>query len=63
MLTSPTDRSRSSICYQRSTGDVEGIGWLEAWGPSLVTALEAWQALAAPRDVPPLIHATGDAHV
>jgi hypothetical protein len=25
----------------KATGDVEGVGWLEAWGPSLVTAWEA----------------------
>jgi hypothetical protein len=47
----------------QATGFVEGIGWLAAWGPSLITALEALQALAARRDVPPLIHSTGDAHV
>jgi hypothetical protein len=47
----------------KATGDVEGIGWLEAWGTSLVTALEALQALAARRDVPPLIHSKGDSHV
>jgi hypothetical protein len=23
----------------RATGYVEGIGWLEAWGPSLITAM------------------------
>ena len=28
---------------------MEGIGWLKAWGPSLVTALAALQALAAQR--------------
>jgi hypothetical protein len=33
----------------QATGDVEGIGWLEAWGPRLPTALEALQALAARR--------------
>jgi hypothetical protein len=33
----------------KATGYVEGIGWLAAWGPSLVTALEALQALAAQR--------------
>jgi hypothetical protein len=31
----------------RATGSVEGIGWLEAWGPSLIEAMEALQALAA----------------
>jgi hypothetical protein len=30
----------------KATGYVEGIGWLEGWGTSLVTALEALQALA-----------------
>ncbi len=33
----------------KATGDVEGIGWLEAWGTNLVTAMEALQALAARR--------------
>jgi hypothetical protein len=31
----------------KATGEVEGVGWLEAWGSSLVEALEALQALAA----------------
>jgi hypothetical protein len=33
----------------KASGFVEGIGWLEAWGPSLITAWEALQALAAQR--------------
>jgi hypothetical protein len=33
----------------KATGYVEGVGWLEAWGTSLITALEALQALATPR--------------
>ena len=33
----------------KATGYVEGIGWLEAWGTSLVAAMEALQALAAQR--------------
>jgi hypothetical protein len=33
----------------RATGSVEGIGWLEAWGPSLIGALEALQTLATQR--------------
>jgi hypothetical protein len=33
----------------RASGYVEGIGWLEAWGRSLVDAMEALQALAAQR--------------
>jgi hypothetical protein len=32
-----------------ATGYVEGLGWLEAWGTSLVTAMEALQQLAAQR--------------
>jgi hypothetical protein len=47
----------------KATGYVGGLGWLEVWGTSLVAALEAWQALAAQRDVPPLIHSKGDSHV
>jgi hypothetical protein len=33
----------------KATGYVEGIGWLEAWGPSLLDAMHALQALAAER--------------
>jgi hypothetical protein len=33
----------------KATGYVEGIGWLEAWGTSLIDAMEALQALAARR--------------
>ena len=33
----------------KATGYVEGVGWLEAWGPSLIAAWEALQALAAQR--------------
>jgi hypothetical protein len=32
-------------------GDVDGVGWLEAWGTSLIEAMEALQALAAQRVV------------
>jgi len=31
----------------KATGYVDGIGWLEAWGTSLIEAMEAIQALAA----------------
>jgi hypothetical protein len=30
----------------RARGHVDGVGWLEAWGPSLIEAMEALQALA-----------------
>lgn len=30
----------------RATGYVDGVGWLEAWGTSLIDAMEALQALA-----------------
>jgi hypothetical protein len=33
----------------KATGYVVEVGWLEAWGTSLPTALEALQALAAHR--------------
>jgi hypothetical protein len=33
----------------KATGHVEGLGWLEAWGTGLPTALEALQAMAARR--------------
>ena len=57
------DYHRPGLTKREATGYVEGIGWLEAWGTSLITALEALQALAAQRDVPPLMHAKGDSHV
>jgi hypothetical protein len=31
----------------KATGKIEGVGWLEAWGATLVEAMEALQALAA----------------
>jgi hypothetical protein len=31
----------------KATGEVEGVGWLEAWGSTLVEAMEALQAKAA----------------
>jgi hypothetical protein len=31
----------------KATGEVEGVGWLEAWGTTLVEAMEALQACAA----------------
>ncbi len=33
----------------QARGYVEGVGWLEAWGRSLIEAMEALQALAAAR--------------
>jgi hypothetical protein len=33
----------------KATGEVEGVGWLEAWGSTLVEAMEALHALAARR--------------
>jgi hypothetical protein len=33
----------------KARGYVEGLGWLEAWGTSLVAAMEALQQLAAQR--------------
>jgi hypothetical protein len=33
----------------KAIGYVEGVGWLEAWGPTLIAAMEALQALAAQR--------------
>jgi hypothetical protein len=47
----------------KATGYVEGLGWLEAWGTSLLGAMAALRALAAQRDVPPPIHAIGGSHV
>jgi hypothetical protein len=31
----------------KARGEVEGVGWLEAWGSILVEAMEALQAKAA----------------
>jgi hypothetical protein len=33
----------------KATSYVEGMGWLEAWGTSLIEAMEALQALAVQR--------------
>jgi hypothetical protein len=33
----------------KATGYVDGVGWLEAWGTSMLDALEVLQALAAER--------------
>jgi hypothetical protein len=33
----------------KATGDVDGVGWLEAWGTLLIEAMDALQALAAER--------------
>jgi hypothetical protein len=38
-----------SLTRWKATGYVEGVGWLEAWGPTLIAAMEALQALAAQR--------------
>jgi len=35
------------------TDYVDGVGWLEAWGTSLIGAMEALQALAAQRVAKP----------
>jgi hypothetical protein len=39
-------QQRSATSW-KATGEVESIGWLEAWNISLIEALEAIQALAA----------------
>jgi hypothetical protein len=33
----------------KATGYVDGVGWLDAWGPTLIAAMEVLQALAAQR--------------
>jgi hypothetical protein len=33
----------------RATGYVKGVGWLDAWGTSLIGAMETLQALTAQR--------------
>jgi hypothetical protein len=42
-------RQQWSTTSWKATGYVEGMGWLEAWGRSLIEAMEALQALAAER--------------
>jgi hypothetical protein len=37
----------SSPTRWKAIGEVQGIGWLEAWGTSLIDALKALQARAA----------------
>jgi hypothetical protein len=37
-----------TTCW-KTRGYVDGIGWLEAWGTSLIAAMEVFQALAAQR--------------
>jgi hypothetical protein len=38
-----------AVTRWKATDYVEGVGWLEAWGTSLVAAMEALQALATRR--------------
>jgi hypothetical protein len=33
----------------KATGYVDGVGWLEAWGKTLIEAMKALQVLAAQR--------------
>jgi hypothetical protein len=33
----------------KASGHVEGVGWLEVWGPTLIAVMEALQALAEAR--------------
>jgi hypothetical protein len=33
----------------KATGFVDSVGWLEAWGPSLIEAMETLQVLAETR--------------
>jgi hypothetical protein len=42
-------RQRWSPTDWQASGYVEGIGWLEAYGRSLIEAMEALQKLAAQR--------------
>jgi hypothetical protein len=42
-------RQQWSHTYSHARGYVEGIGWLEAWGTSMIDAMEALQALASER--------------
>ena len=44
----------------KAMGYVEGVGWLEAWGTSLIEAMEALQALAAQRIAEPADGKHGD---
>jgi hypothetical protein len=38
-----------SPTYWHASGYVEGVGWLDAWGRSMIDAMEALQTLAAQR--------------
>jgi hypothetical protein len=40
---------KGSSTRWRATGYVDGMGWLEAWGTTLIDAMEALQVLAAER--------------
>jgi hypothetical protein len=33
----------------KASGSIDGVGWMEAWGTSMIDAMEALQALAAQR--------------
>jgi hypothetical protein len=43
----------------KATGYVDGVGWLEAWGTSLIGAMEALHVLAAQRVAQPADHEAG----
>ena len=43
----------------KATGYVDGMGWLEAWGTSLIEAMEALQVRAAQRVTQPREEGTG----
>jgi hypothetical protein len=45
----------------KATGYVEGMGWLEAWGTTLIAAMEALQALA--RDLDRMSPTRADEHL
>jgi hypothetical protein len=38
----------------KATGYVDGVGWLETWGTSLIEAMETLQTLAAQRVAQPV---------
>jgi hypothetical protein len=46
---SPRPHAGRAPTRWKATGYVDGVGWLDAWGTSLIAAMEALQALAAQR--------------
>ena len=48
-IQAPGITQEGSSTRWKATGYVDGVGWLEAWGTTLIAAMEALQALAVKR--------------